>query len=627
MNELLNLLPPLPALFGQLMIGIINGSFYALLSLGLALIFGLLNVVNFAHGAQYMLGGLSAYLLLTHLGLSYWWSLLLAPIAVGLVGLLIERIFLRHLYKLDHLYGMLLTFGLTLILEGVVRNYYGASGNSYATPELLTGAWNVGFMMLPHYRLWVIVVSVAICFCTWLLIEKTKIGSYVRAATENPSLTRAFGINVPRIMMLTYAFGVALAGFAGVMAAPLYQVNASMGSELIIIVFAVVVIGGMGSIMGSVVSGFVLGLLEGLTKVFYPEASTTVVFVAMAIVLLIRPSGLFGTLLQHKPADGSAMKSSHAAFEKAATTYVVLGLIAVAAPLLIYPPFLVKVLSYALFACSFNLLLGYGGMLSFGHAAFYGGGSYVFAVAAKTWGLDPISAMLLSGVGAAVLGVIMGMVSIKRQGIYFSMITLAMAQMFYFFIVQSEFSGNDEGIQAVPRGSLAGVSLNDPFALYYFCLAIFVLGFMAINTIIKSPFGYSFRAVRDNDARALSLGYAVEHYKLAAFVMSAFFAGIAGAMDAINFQLASLTNIHWTMSGHGILMTIIGGVATMTGPLVGALLVAALENYLAHLGSWVTVVQGFIFVFCVLLFRRGIVGEFSQWLERRQEKANPKTPA
>jgi branched-chain amino acid transport system permease protein len=600
------------------MIGIINGSFYALLSLGLALIFGLLNVVNFAHGAQYMLGGLAAYLMLSHLGLSYWYALFLAPIAVGAVGLVIERIFLRHLYKLDHLYGMLLTFGLTLVLEGVVRNYYGASGNSYSTPEQLQGAWNVGFMMLPHYRVWVILVSMVICLSTWLLIEKTKIGSYVRAATENPSLTRAFGINVPRIMMLTYAFGVALAGFAGVMAAPLYQVSASMGSELIIIVFAVVVIGGMGSIMGSIVSGFVLGLLEGLTKVFYPEASTTVVFVAMAIVLLIRPSGLFGTLLQHKPADGAAMKSTHAAFEKAAMTYVILGLMAIAAPLLVYPPFLIKVLSYALFACSFNLLLGYGGMLSFGHAAFYGGGSYIFAAAAKWWGMDPVSAIVLSGMGAAVLGVIMGVVSIKRQGIYFSMITLAMAQMFYFFIVQSEFSGNDEGIQAVPRGSLMGVSLNDPFILYYFCLGIFVLGFIAINTIIKSPFGFSFRAVRDNDARALSLGYAVDRYKLAAFVISAFFAGIAGAMDAINFQLASLTNIHWTMSGHGILMTIIGGVATMTGPLVGALLVATLENYLAHLGSWVTVVQGCIFVFCVLLFRRGIVGEFSGWLEKRR---------
>ena len=265
MTELLSLLPPLPALFGQLIVGLINGSFYALLSLGLALIFGLLNVVNFAHGAQYMLGALAAYLLLTHFNISYWYALAIAPLVVGVTGFVIERLFLRHLYKLDHLYGMLLTFGITLVIEGVVRNIYGASGNSYRSPAALSGAWNVGFMMLPHYRAWVIAVSLVICISTWLLIEKTKIGSYVRAATENSSLTRAFGINVPLILMLTYSFGVGLAGFAGVMAAPLYQVNANMGSELIIVVFAVVVIGGMGSILGAILSGFALGLLEGLT--------------------------------------------------------------------------------------------------------------------------------------------------------------------------------------------------------------------------------------------------------------------------------------------------------------------------------------------------------------------------
>jgi branched-chain amino acid transport system permease protein len=286
---------PTQALFGQLLIGLINGSFYALLSLGLAVIFGLLNIINFAHGAQYMLGAFCAYLLLEKFGIGYWWSLLLAPLIVGATGVAIERLMLSRLYKLDHLYGLLLTFGLALIIQGVFRNEYGASGLPYAMPEQLTGARNLGFMFLPNYRAWVIVASLVVCLGTWYVIEKTQLGSYLRAATENPALVQAFGINVPRMITLTYGFGVALAALAGVMAAPIYQVSPLMGADLIIVVFAVVVIGSMGSIMGSIVTGFGLGLIEGLTKVFYPEASNTVIFIIMAIVLLLRPAGLFGT--------------------------------------------------------------------------------------------------------------------------------------------------------------------------------------------------------------------------------------------------------------------------------------------------------------------------------------------
>jgi len=285
---------PTQALFGQLLIGLINGSFYALLSLGLAVIFGLLNIINFTHGAQYMLGAFCAYLLLNKLGINYWWSLILAPVIVGAVGILIERLMLRHLYKLDHLYGLLLTFGLALIIQGVFRNEYGSSGQPYPIAPELTGGHNLGFMFLPNYRAWVIGVSLVVCLGTWFVIERTKLGSYLRAATENPALVQAFGINVPRMITLTYGFGVALAAFAGVMAAPIYQVSPQMGSDLIIVVFAVVVIGGMGSIMGSILTGFGLGIIEGLTKVFYPEASNTVIFVIMALVLLVRPAGLFG---------------------------------------------------------------------------------------------------------------------------------------------------------------------------------------------------------------------------------------------------------------------------------------------------------------------------------------------
>src|SRR5213594_3234712 len=285
---------PTQALFGQLLIGLINGSFYALLSLGLSVIFGLLNIINFAHGALYMMGAFVAYFLLQWAGLGYWWALLLAPIVVGFLGVVLERTMLKRLYHLDHLYGLLLTFGLALIIQGLFRNEFGSSGLPYAMPAQLAGGRSLGFMFLPNYRAWVIVFSLATCLVTWYVIERTKLGSYLRAATENPALVQAFGINVPRMIALTYGFGVALAALAGVLAAPIYTVNPLMGSNLIIVVFAVVVIGGMGSIMGSIVTGFGVRVIEGPTKVFYPEASNTVIFIIMAIVLMVRPAGLFG---------------------------------------------------------------------------------------------------------------------------------------------------------------------------------------------------------------------------------------------------------------------------------------------------------------------------------------------
>ena len=293
MLDLINIPSP-QALFVQLLLGLINGSFYALLSLGLAVIFGMLNVINFTHGAQYMMGAFAAFFLLNFAGIGYWWALLLGPLIVGAVGIVIEKTMLSRLYKLDHLYGLLLTFGLALIIEGLFRNYYGVSGQPYPIPAALAGGYNLGFMFLPMYRGWVIIASLIVCFGTWYVIERTRLGAYLRAGTENPTLVRAFGINVPLMVTLTYGFGVALAAFAGVLAAPIYQVNPLMGSDLIIVVFAIVVIGGMGSIMGSILTGLGLGIVEGLTKVFYAEASGTVIFLIMAIVLLIRPAGLFG---------------------------------------------------------------------------------------------------------------------------------------------------------------------------------------------------------------------------------------------------------------------------------------------------------------------------------------------
>tara|TARA_R110000782_G_scaffold156168_1_gene248300 strand:- start:299 stop:1186 length:888 start_codon:yes stop_codon:yes gene_type:complete len=292
MFELLGIPPQV--LMGQLLLGLINGSFYAVLSLGLAVIFGLLNIINFAHGALYMAGAFVAWMLLNYFGIGYWPALVLAPLIVGALGIILERTMLSRLYHLDHLYGLLLTFGLALIIQGLFRNYYGISGLPYQIPDVLSGGQNLGFMFLPNYRAWVVMASIVVCLGTWFMIEKTRLGAYLRAATENPTLVGAFGVNVPLMIMLTYGFGVALAGFAGVLAAPIYSVNPIMGEQLIIVVFAVVVIGGMGSIMGAIITGYMLGIVEGLTRVIYPEGSAVVIFVIMAIVLMIKPEGLFG---------------------------------------------------------------------------------------------------------------------------------------------------------------------------------------------------------------------------------------------------------------------------------------------------------------------------------------------
>ena len=379
---------PSQALFGQLLLGLINGSFYALLSLGLAVIFGMLNIINFAHGALYMMGAFAAYLLLQYLGIGYWWALIIAPIVIGALGVVIERLFLQHLRNLDHLYGLILTFGLALIIEGLFRNTYGSSGQPYSVPESLQGGRNLGFMFLPNYRAWVVAFSIVVCFATWYGIERTRLGSYLRAATENPTMVRAFGINVPRMITLTYGFGVGLAALAGVMAAPIYNVSPQMGSDLIIVVFAVVVIGGMGSIMGAIITGFVLGIVEGLTKVFFPEASNTVIFAIMIVVLLVRPAGLFGRQrMTENLADPQAMLPRRETAWSFAAAFIVMVAFFALAPFMLYPVFLMEVLCFALFACAFNLLIGYVGLVSFGHALYFGWASYLRGLRGEVMGL------------------------------------------------------------------------------------------------------------------------------------------------------------------------------------------------------------------------------------------------
>ncbi|MDA9397588.1 branched-chain amino acid ABC transporter permease [Bradyrhizobium sp. CCBAU 45389] len=620
---------PSAVLFGQLLLGLVNGAFYAMLSLGLAVIFGMMNIVNFAHGAQYMMGAMLAWLLLNFLGIGYWWALIIAPLLVGLTGIVVERFLLRRLYGLDHLYGMLLTFGLALMVQGALSNWFGSSGQPYAIPAELSGGRNLGFMFLPNYRAWVLAASLIVCLGTWYVVERTRLGAYLRAATENPMLVQAFGIRVPRMIMLTYGAGVALAALAGVLAAPVYQVSPSMGADLLIVVFAVVVIGGMGSIMGSIVTGFLVGLIEGLTKAFYPELSSTIVFLVMAVVLMLRPAGLFGSKLDNAGAPDQAdavMPTS----SPGAQIFIVLALAAslIAAPLVIYPGFMMKAMIFALFGCAFNLIAGYGRLVSFGHAMFLGSAGYVCGHAAKVWGLTPELAILTGTGTAALLGLVSGWLAIRRSGIYFAMVTLAFAQMVYFVALQAPFTGGENGLQGVPRGMLFGrIDLSNPVNLYVFVTVIFLGGFVLIMRLVDSPFGRVLRAISNHEARAQSLGFEIDHYKCVAFTLSAALAGLAGSTKAIVTQIASLTDAHWSMSGEVLLMTFLGGVGTLLGPVIGAFVVVAMQNYLAGLGQWVAVIHGLIFAVCVLAFRRGIVGEVAAWWRRRKPHGTGPAPS
>jgi branched-chain amino acid transport system permease protein len=619
---------PISVLAGQLMIGTINGAFYALLSLGLAVIFGMLNIVNFVHGAMYMVGAFVAWIMLNEFGLSYWSALICAPLVVAALGIVVERVLLRRVYKLDHIYGLLLTFGLTLVIEGVFRQLYGNAGQPYAIPLELGGGHDLGFMYLPNYRIWVIIASLVMCLGTWYGIERTRFGSYLRAATENPMLVRAFGIRVPRMIMLTYGFGAALAAFAGVMAAPIYQVSPLMGTNIIVVIFAVVVIGGMGSIKGAVISGFGLGIVESVTKLIYPEAATVVIFLVMAVVLLVKPAGLFGGSEVRQAAPTQANVVLYAETSRAKRfSYVgaALLLIAVLAPFLgLYSGFLMKALCFALFACAFNFLLGFGGLLSFGHAAFFGVGAYMTGFAMKNWSLTPELGLAVGVLASGALGTAFGSLAIRRQGIYFAMVTLALAQMVYFICVQVPFTGGEDGMRDIPRGKAFGfIDLAPTINMYFFVLAVFLLGFFVIYRAIHSPLGHVLKAIRENEPRALSLGYKTAQCKLIAFIISASMAGLAGGLKVLVFQIAALSDVHFAMSGEVVLMTLVGGLGTLLGPVVGAIFLISLEGYLAELGAWVTVVQGVIFIFCVLALRRGIVGSAESLSEqvRRLAKA------
>ncbi|MCL4186281.1 MAG: branched-chain amino acid ABC transporter permease [Rhodobacteraceae bacterium] len=619
-----------PLLWGQLLIGLINGLFYAMMSLGVAIIFGLLRIGNFVHGAQYMLGAYGAWTLANlptlfpGLGLpslGYWWALVLVPPAVAAVGALTERLFIRRVYDLEHAYGLLLTVGLAMVIEGLFNLRFSAAGQQYGVPAELRGGVDAGFMFIPLYRLWVIAAALAVCVATWYAIERTRLGANLRAATENPDLVRAFGVNVPRMLMLTYAFGVGLAGLTGVMAAPIYQVGPYMGQSIIVTIFAVVVIGGMGSIFGAIAAGVLMGILEGLTKVFWPEASSTVIFVAMALILVFRPRGLFGKDTVSHAGTDLANARAGSILENVRLWLVLLAAGGAVLPFLIYPVFAMKILCFALFACAYNLVFGYGGLLAFGHAAFFGAAAYVTAHAAAVWGLPPELALLAGAAMAAGVGAIFGWLAIRRQGLYFAMITLALAQIVYFYAIQAPWTHGEDGIQSVPRGRLFGlVDLNDNLAMYFFVLAVFLTCFAFLARVVRSPYGQVLKAVRENERRAISLGYPTDRFKLIAFTLSATFAGVAGGLKAIVFQIASLADLHFMTSADALLMTLIGGVGTLLGPVVGAAIVVTMQREFAGFGAWVVVMQGAAFVLCVLFLRKGVVGTLEDWLARREDR-------
>ncbi|WP_409977503.1 MULTISPECIES: ABC transporter permease [unclassified Bradyrhizobium] len=603
-------------ILGYLTIGLVNGSFYALLSLGLALIFGLLNVLNMTHGVLYMMGAFAAWAGSRYLGLDYFGGLAFAPVCVAAFGMMLERWLLRRTYGLDPLYGFMLTFGAAMVVQGAFQAQFGSTGLPYVAPDWLAGGVDFGFLYFPVYRLWVVAVALVTCVIVWIAIARTRLGSILRASSENAAAAEALGVGVPRVFAATFALGSGLAGLAGALAAPIYQVSPLMGSDILLVVFAIIVIGGMGSIAGTIVSSYALALIESLTQALVPQAASFVVFAFMCIVLLLRPQGLFGipVVRSHEFMAARLSWIEPAGKDAAAkrTNGMVPALAAAAAlvalPVLLYPVYLMKVFCFTIFAASFNFLLGFAGIMSFGQAALFGTAAYLTAHAAKEWALPPETAIGIGIAAALGLGLVMGIFAIRRRGIYQAMITLAIAQMIYFVYLQASFTHGEDGIQSVPRGMLLGlIDLREDANVYWLSAAAMLGVLFGLRRLMSSPFGMMLIAIRDNERRALSLGHHVDAYKVAAFGIAAFCAGVAGSLSAIVFQLATLSDAHWHLSGEAVLMALIGGIGTFGGPLIGAAVLVTMQHFLSPFGSWILAVQGAVFILCVLLFRDGLL--------------------
>jgi branched-chain amino acid transport system permease protein len=596
---------------GQIFNGLVSGSFIALMSLGLSIIFGTMRVVNFMHGALYMLGAFAAYLAGRWLGLPLWVVLIAAPVVVGAVGLLLERSLLRHLYSADITYTLLLTFGLTLIIEETVRNFIGVQGAPFLVPPVLSGAVDLGFIIYPKYRLFVLVVSLLACGGTWFALERTRFGTLVRAGTERPTLLRCFGINVPLLVSGTFAFGTGLAGLAGALAAPMTDVSPFMGDNMIAIAFAVVVVGGMGSIAGSIVTGFAAGILSAMAAIWYAPAADVAIYVLMMLVLLVRPGGLFqGVDIAHfAPHHTSITLGARRILRSPELAGLALAA-AVALPWLIYPQLATDVILWGLFAVGFDLLYAFAGLLSFGQGAYWGGAAYLTGIAIATCGLPPLIGLALGIVLTTAIAALVGVLVTRKQGIYFAMVTFAFTEIVYFVVNQlPQYTGGENGLHGVVRGTLFGLSLKSDIAFYYLALVVVVLTLMFVLRVVQSPFGLSLTGTRDSERRMASVGYDVQKLRLLAYILSAFVISIAGGLYVLAHEFVSLDAVYWRASGEPIIMSLLGGTGTVYGPMIGALLVVVVRDVLSTLTDNGSLILGIIFVVVVMGLRRGLLGE------------------
>jgi branched-chain amino acid transport system permease protein len=595
----------------QIFNGLVNGGFIALMSLGLSIVFGMMRVVNFMHGAMYMLGAFVAFLAGAKFGISLLVALPLAWLLIGGFGVVLERLMLSRLYRLDPAYNLLLTFGLTLIIEDLMRSLFSTTGGQFLVPHILSGAVNLGFMIYPKYRLFVLLVSVSLCLATWIVLERTRYGALVRAATERPALLKCFGGNVPLLMSGTFFCAAGLAGVAGALAAPIRSISPFMGQEMIALTFAVVVAGGMGSIAGSVAMGFIVGLLSALAAIWYPAISTAIIYIVMLLVLAVRPGGIFrGVDISHFPLHYTPMTPRARSIFLSPVTALVFLAVGIVLPFLVYPIVATDIILWGLCALGFDLLFAFAGLLSFGQAAYWGAAAYATGVLVSKFGLPGWAAFPIGVAASTALSVVFGFIIAQKKGVYFSMITFAIAQIVYFVVNQlPAYTGGEDGLHDVFRGRIFSISLADDRVFYYVALSFAVLMVAFILRILKSPFGMSLVGARENERRMTSVGYDVYLLRVQAYVMSAFVISVAGSLYVLNHQFISLEAVYWRASGEPMLMTLLGGAGTIYGPLLGAGIVLLIRNVLSTVTDSGSLVLGVLFVVVVLAFRRGILGE------------------
>lgn len=591
--------------------GLVTGGVLALMSLGMSIIFGMMRVVNFMHGSMFMLGAVTALVLGSQFGLSLWVGFLVSAVFVGATGIVLERLLIRRLYGLDLAYILILTFGLSLIIEDVVRIFYGVTSAPYLVPDLLKGAVNLGFVSYPKYRLFVVVVSIGLCLGTWFALERTRLGALIRAASERPNLLKCFGGNIPLLISGTFFFASALAGLAGALSAPLRNVSPFMGEEMINFVFAVVVAGGMGSIAGSVVMGFASGLVSAIAAIFYAPASTAVIYILMLVVLLVRPGGVFqGIDISHFALHYTPMTERARQIFLSRPAALVALAAALLLPWVIYPVLATDIILWGLFALGFDLLFAFGGLLSFGQAAYWGTSAYVTGILMVKLGVPMLLSVLTGVAVSTAVSLLFGLVVARKKGIYFSMITFAFASIIYFIINQfPDFTGGEDGLHGLVRPTLLGLDLRDDRVFYYVSLVAAALVVYAILRLLKSPYGLALLGARENEQRLMSLGYNVYSLRVKAYVFSALVCSIGGAFYALNHQFVTLEMVSWRASGEPVMMTLLGGAGTIFGPFLGSGVVLMMRSTLSSITDSGSLFLGLLFVTIVLLFRRGILGE------------------